>query len=333
MVQHKMWAIGGGKGGVGKSVLTLALSIWLAKLGRKVIVVDADLGGANLHILLGIRYPSVTLQDFIGRKVDRLDDVLIDTPHKNLKLICGADDILELSNPKYTQKMRLLNQLNNLPTDFVILDLGAGTSYNVLDFFLYATGKIAVFTPQATSLQNVYGFIKSSLIRRLSREFSQNEALSSLITRFAGGSGEEKISSMSELKHIVREFSEENYLRLCQITDSFDVKIVANMVKKDKDREASKVVRTVTEKYLDIHLTDLGFVQYDPEIERSVNRMVPFLLDDSKSQAALSTYQIAYQMLKETAAKSSGDEHTRPGSPYTTLSPAAGSPALPVIHR
>jgi MinD-like ATPase involved in chromosome partitioning or flagellar assembly len=201
MVQHKMWAIGGGKGGVGKSVLTLALSIWLAKLGRKVIVVDADLGGANLHILLGIRYPSVTLQDFIGRKVDRLDDVLIDTPHKNL--------------------------------------------------------------------------------------------------------------------------------RLCQITDSFDVKIVANMVKKDKDREASKVVRPVTEKYLDIHLTDLGFVQYDPEIERSVNRMVPFLLDDSKSQAALSTYQIAYQILKETAAQSSGDEHTRPGSPYTTLSPAAGSPALP----
>ncbi|MEW6326678.1 MAG: P-loop NTPase [Thermodesulfobacteriota bacterium] len=326
MVQHKMWAIGGGKGGVGKSVLTLALSIWLAKLGRKVIVVDADLGGANLHILLGIRYPSVTLQDFISKKADKLDDVLIDTPHENLKLICGADDMLSLANPKYTQKIRLLNQLNNLPTDFVILDLGAGTSYNVLDFFLYATGKIAVFTPQATSLQNVYGFIKSSLLRRLSREFSQNETLSSLITRFASGSGEEKISSMSELKRIVREFSEEDYLRLCRVTDSFDIKIVANMVKRDKDREASKVVRTVTEKYLDIHLTDLGFVQYDPEVERSVNRMVPFLLDNSKSQAALSIYQIAYEILRETAARSAGNEGIRPGSLHPNPASAVSLP-------
>ena len=85
-------------------------------------------------------------------------------------------------------------------------------------------------------------------------------------------------------------------------------------------------MRTVTEKYLDIHLTDLGVVQYDPEIERSVNRMVPFLLDNSKSQAALSTYQMAYGILRETAAISAGNEGVRPGSLHPTPGSAVSLP-------
>lgn len=299
MAQEKMWAIGGGKGGIGKSILTIALGIWLAKLGKNVVIVDADLGGANLHILMGMRYPTATLDDFINRKVNRLEDVLIDTPQKNLRLICGADDILSIANPKYAQKVKLLNGLNSLDADFILLDLGAGTSFNVLDFFLYATGKIVVLTPQATSLQNAYGFIKSSLIRRLYREFAQDELLSIALKKFDSSYEGERITSLSELKRTVRDISEEKYRRVCQALDDFNVKIIVNMVKRDKDREASKVIRTVTEKYLDIRLTELGSVYYDPEIERSVNRMVPFLLDNTHSQAALSMYQVTYQILKE----------------------------------
>ncbi len=298
VTQHKMWAVGGGKGGVGKSVLTLALAIWLAKLGKKVIIVDADLGGANLHTLLGIRYPGVTLADFINRKANTLDEVLLDTPHENLKLISGADDILGLANPKFTQKTRLLNHLNALPADFIFLDLGAGTSYNVLDFFLYAAGRIAVFTAQATSLQNVYGFIKSSLLRRLSREFHNDEMLSIILDKFEAPGDEERINSLAEAKRILRDVSEEKYHRFCQVMDGFDVRLIVNMVKQDKDREAPRVLRMVAEKYLDIRVTELGSVYYDPEIERSVNRMVPFLLDNTNSRAALSTYQIAYEILK-----------------------------------
>ncbi|MDY7033491.1 MAG: P-loop NTPase [Thermodesulfobacteriota bacterium] len=299
MIERKMWAVGGGKGGVGKSVLTLSLGLWLANLDKKVIVVDADLGGANLNILLGIRYPNVTLESFVNREVENLDDVLIDTPHENLSLICGADDILGLANPKYTQKLRLLRHLNNLDADYILLDLGAGTSYNVLDFFLYAKGRIAVFSPQTTSLQNVYGFIKSSLLRLLRREFRQDQTLITLLTGFSSGTGEGKISSISELKQIVRQIDEEKYVRLCRTIDNFDIKMVSNMTKQKKDQKISEVLRVVSERYLDLHLTDFGFVPYDPEIETSVNKMVPFLLNNNKSKAAVSTYQIAYRMIQE----------------------------------
>src|SRR5512137_2265033 len=102
-VKNKMWAVGGGKGGVGKSMVTLLLGASLARLGRKVIMIDADLGGSNLHTLTGIRYPEYTLGDFIARKVETIEQLVVETPIDKLKLICGADDILGIANPKFTQ--------------------------------------------------------------------------------------------------------------------------------------------------------------------------------------------------------------------------------------
>ncbi|MCL6620958.1 MAG: P-loop NTPase [Syntrophobacterales bacterium] len=121
----KLWSIGGGKGGVGKSVFTLGLGICLARLGKKVILVDADLGGANLHTLMGVRYPPLTLEDFLLKRVSRLEDLIIETQIAGIGLICGADDILGAANPTYAQKVRLLNQIEDLPADLVLLDLGA----------------------------------------------------------------------------------------------------------------------------------------------------------------------------------------------------------------
>ena len=164
-----MWAVGGGKGGVGKSIVTLLLGASLARLGRRVIMVDADLGGSNLHTLTGLRYPEHTVADFISRKVETIEQLVADTPVKNLKLICGADDILGVANPKFAQKTRLFAHLERLKADIILLDLGAGSSFTTIDFFLYAPNKIVVVTPQVTSIQNAYGFIKSSLYRCFTR--------------------------------------------------------------------------------------------------------------------------------------------------------------------
>ncbi len=164
-VLNKFWAVGGGKGGVGKSLVTVLLGAALAKLGKRVILVDADLGGSNLHTLLGIRYPKFTLVDFIKKAVPSLEEVLTETPVANMKMICGADDILGVANPKSTQKIKIFNHLQNLAADIILIDLGAGTSFTTIDFFLFAPQRMVVLTPQVTSMQNAYGFIKSSLYR------------------------------------------------------------------------------------------------------------------------------------------------------------------------
>jgi flagellar biosynthesis protein FlhG len=89
-MRNRLWAVGGGKGGVGKSLVSLLVADGLARRGVDVVLVDADLGGSNLHTLLGIRHPSVTIGDFIERRVARLDDVAQPTSTPRRRRGCGS---------------------------------------------------------------------------------------------------------------------------------------------------------------------------------------------------------------------------------------------------
>jgi flagellar biosynthesis protein FlhG len=102
-----IWTIGGGKGGSGKSFITANIGVCLSKMGSRVILIDADLGGANLHTFLGISPPALTLSDFIKKRVPHLQDVLISTDIPNLQLLTGAQDLLNAMDSKSVQKRNL----------------------------------------------------------------------------------------------------------------------------------------------------------------------------------------------------------------------------------
>src|SRR5690606_3926121 len=134
----KIWAVGGGKGGVGKSLVTANISICLALMGYKVVAVDLDLGGANLHTCLGVPIPDKTLSDYLTKKVSSLNDLITPTAIDNLSIISGAQDDVGIGNLRDVQEAVMLARLGELNADLVILDLGGGTSYNTLDFFISA---------------------------------------------------------------------------------------------------------------------------------------------------------------------------------------------------
>src|SRR6185295_7721195 len=167
--RREIWCIGGGKGGIGKSLLTASLGWQVARMGRRVVLMDMDLGGANLHTCLGVPPPVLTLGDFIRRRVANIEDVAVETSQPCLRLISGASDLLLAANITYQQKMRILNKIRSLDVDIVLIDLGAGTSLNILDFFLLADQGILTVVPEPTSIENGYRFIKSALFRRLRR--------------------------------------------------------------------------------------------------------------------------------------------------------------------
>ena len=150
----EIWAIGGGKGGVGKSFVAGNLGILLAQRGFRVILADLDLGGANLHTWLGVNTPEQGVSEFVDRQVEQIHELLIPTSIPQLRLISGARDGVEIANLKHTQKMRFLMALKRLDTDFIIMDLGAGTAYNTIDFFLLAEKQLMVVIPEPTSIEN-----------------------------------------------------------------------------------------------------------------------------------------------------------------------------------
>lgn len=298
-LQGKMWAVGGGKGGVGKSLVTLLLGAALARLGRKVIMIDADLGGSNLHTLTGIRYPEYTLADFVSRKVETIEQIVVETPVDNLKLICGADDILGIANPKSAQKARLFRHLRKVEADIILLDLGAGTSFTTIDFFLYAPNKIVVVTPQVTSIQNAYGFIKSSLYRSLNQAFSKNSEVLALIKRASYSTQGETIDSIGRLHDALKPFGNGYQEMLFACIGGLNIKLLVNMVRDTKEKNVSDIIKSVAKNYLGLDIERFGVVPYDNLLNASINKMSGFLINGKESAANANFYDIAYKIVRD----------------------------------
>jgi flagellar biosynthesis protein FlhG len=108
-----VWPIGGGKGGSGKSFITSSLGQLSAELGKKTLIIDLDLGAANLHTLVGVPNPEKGLSDFIRRKIPLLQDTVVETPSENLFLISGAHDNFDVANLPYEQKLKTCAQSRN----------------------------------------------------------------------------------------------------------------------------------------------------------------------------------------------------------------------------
>ncbi|MBF0274276.1 MAG: P-loop NTPase [Nitrospinae bacterium] len=293
-------AIGGGKGGVGKSIISANIGFCLSQLGHKVVCLDADLGGANLHTLLGVKYPLVTLNDFFRKKVSHISDTLIETEFSNLYLISGANGILELANPKYAQKAKLINSLKTLEADYLILDLGAGSGYDVLDFFTMASGKIVVASPEPTSIQNVYGFLKIALVRALLRKFSYNKPLVELIKTSLHSSNastseklmEELIEKATVLDNdVVRVFTE--------TLNEFKVQLILNNISSENQKKTGTILETVADKFLSMRLMTAGSIHHDPYVSKSVIQMKPFMNLFPECQAARDIREIEEKLRME----------------------------------
>jgi len=296
----RLWAVGGGKGGIGKSIVSLNLAYWLAKLNQQVVLVDADLGGANLHTLLGIKFVKYTLADYLNKRVKSLDDITITTPVPGLRLICGASDIVGLANPKYLQKQKIIKALQKLDADHLILDLGAGSNFDTLDFFLSCNYKIAVITPQPTALQNGYGFIKSALYRSITRSFSNNTLIAPLIYRAIDPNSNKPIASITELISAFDKVHPSHGERLQKLISDFDLYLVANMVKTKKDKKAAEIIKTVIQKYLNIeHVSLLGSISFDQQIEDSIALMKPAFMNNTNNQSSLEFYEMVYNIIKQ----------------------------------
>lgn len=290
--------VGGGKGGIGKSLLSASLGIELSRRGKRVVMIDADLGGANLHTCLGIEQPAVGIGDFFERRVARLEDVLTPTGIENLTLVSGAKDPLEVANPKHHQKLRLLRGIQTLDADVAILDIGSGTSFNVLDFFLVADDGILTLVPEPTSVENGYRFLKAAFYRRLKtveKVYGLEELLQSVGRSV--GAGSLSLGPRALLAEVLKRDAAVGRLLESEM-QRFRPRLVVNMARTPGDVEVGDAVVAAWRKFFGLEMDYLGCIGYDEEVWRCVRLKRPLLVQSASGITAAAVRAIVDRLLR-----------------------------------
>ena len=151
--------IASGKGGVGKSILACNLGILLSRRGKKVTIMDADFGLANINVIFGI-LPKYNLYHVYKRE-KRLRDIILNV-NDNLDIIAGASGVTQLANLTEIDRKHFVNEVSSLNNnDYLLIDVGAGISPNVLDMIKAASETYIITTPEPTSVTDAYGIIKA----------------------------------------------------------------------------------------------------------------------------------------------------------------------------
>jgi flagellar biosynthesis protein FlhG len=269
-------AVGGGKGGVGKTCFTVNAGIAIARRGWRVVLVDADLSCSNLETVLGVN-PESRLDDYLLRgRAHRLSDVLCDTPYENLRLVPGTSGLLDVANPRYKQKVQFIQELRQLDADLVIVDLDAGAHLNTLDFFrMKDTQGIVVINPERTSIDNAFKFLRAALFRHIERFYGSPE-LGLLLKR--NPSLDDLLATVGASPAFTEKARDQIRDEVMALARSFRPKIVVNKVRNGYEAKiAANILRKYCMHYLHVTPEDLGYVVFDSCVSESVNSGVPFI--------------------------------------------------------
>jgi flagellar biosynthesis protein FlhG len=274
---NRIIPIASGKGGVGKSFLTVNLGVTLARMGKTVILVDLDLGGSNLHTFLGIKNSSPGLGSYLNKQSESLESLVIPTSIDHLFFLPG--DGLYPVQQTYFQKMKIIKDLPSLVADYILLDLGAGSNHNIVDYFIPFPQGIIVTMPETTAILNAYSFLKSALARSIYRQFPPRSEERIMIQEFFKERLEGSGSSLFSLADKLGNIDQSNGDTVRNILNIFYPGIIINMGRSVNDRDLGKNLRIISRKNLGVSLQYLGYLEWMPEVSRSIISRSPYCLD------------------------------------------------------
>jgi len=302
--------IGGGKGGSGKTFITGSLGILLAKQGYTTLLIDVDFGTANLHTILGIPHPERSISDFVNKRVESLQETIVPTSVSHLYFISGAMNNLDIANLAHEQKMRILRNIVKLPYEYVLLDLGAGTSFNTIDFFMISSHGIFVTTPEPTSVENIYRLVRSVYFRKVRQLFKAHE-FRMLVEEAQKQHSRTNVSNPDFLLRTVKEMNPDSGAMLERKLGEFRFKLVLNQLRKQDDPQIGALICKIIERHLFLKMDFIGNVSFDDNVHSAVCRNIPFLDLYPYTQAAFDLRECCKNLLSlreaHSALQSAGD--------------------------
>jgi flagellar biosynthesis protein FlhG len=281
----RILAVAGAKGGVGKTLMATNIAIYLATIGRRVLLVDAEAEGTNAHTLLGLDDPSAGLEP--GR------DDIVETPVPGLRLLEAGIDRPPPNSLRRTGRRRLLERLRTAEADYVVVDLGSGTDRTLLDFWLAADLHVFVTSPEPPALENTYRFIRAAFARRLraTPDFRTRYGLVRWLRALGNTPAPLDLARRLEaagddLSDLVR--AEMN---------RFTFRLALNQARARADLELGDAMRSAIRRRFGVRLTYLGYVDYDDHVSTCVRARRPLLVESPGTKASKSIEKIARRLL------------------------------------
>lgn len=261
----KLWSIAGGKGGVGKSVLTTLLGMALARKGRRVVIVDADFDGANQRQLFGMRNSSPNIWDLVDQG-DSLAKAALPTSVENIRLITAPEYGHDAEEATILRRINFVRALRKLDAEYVLLDFGPRTDLRELGYFLTSDLNLVVTSPEPTALENLSKFIKTIVKQKLQL------AVDSLCQR---GQNEPFVQNeQTPLLHqaIVHmqalDLPAEELMR--RIVGSFNLRIIFNQVTDQTYLKDMKLLNLHLEQQVGFQLMLAGAIPFDMALRQAV---------------------------------------------------------------
>lgn len=290
--------IASGKGGVGKSMVAANLAIALAQAGRSVVLADLDLGASNLHLILGVSAPKRGIGTFLIGQGVSFESVVLDTDYPNLRFLPGDAEVPGLANIRPAQKNQLVKRLLSLEADYLVLDLGAGTGSNILDFFLMSAHGIVVSAPTLTATLNAYLFLKNAVFRLLYGAFGQkSRAYEYLESLRKDGSSLQK-AYVPQILEEIRALDPERWAIAVERMRRFRPRLLMNLLEDPKDAEKAQKIRRSCKEYLNIDIEHLGVLYRDELQDVALGSRIPIIRYKPQSVLSQGLYRTADKLIQ-----------------------------------
>jgi len=290
--------VAGGKGGVGKTLLAANLAVTLAYAGYRTAAVDLDLGGSNLHLALGLpnRFPGVG--DFLRRSAPTLDEFLVPTAVEGLSFVPGDGRTPFLANVSVADKARVIRAVSALPAQFVIIDLGAGSSFNTLDFFRMVGAGLVVTTPEPTAVMNLMTFCKNLVYRAVSQAERSNPDVEGRVRAFFDGPLAVQGRPLTVLFEEVSTVCPEAARRMADRCRQLRPRLVFNRGRHPSQLQVVASMERLLAERLSLRLEPVGFVFDDEAVGEAVASRRVLVQAAPNSLAALGIVRLAKRLTR-----------------------------------